>query len=131
VIVPVGTAHVGCTVPATVGTEGAVGTASIVIAEPVDTQVVSLVSLTLTVYEPGTRFAKVVADCQVVPFILYSKVAPVGELTTIVPVGTAHVGCTVALATGAAGAPGTASIVTVEAAGVEQVLSAVLLTVKV
>ena len=67
-IVPVGTAHVGCTVPATVGTAGAVGTASIVIAEPVDTQVVSLVSLTLTVYDPGTRLAKVVADCQVVPF---------------------------------------------------------------
>ena len=130
-IVPVGTAHVGCTVPATVGTEGAVGTASIVIAEPVDTQVVSLVSLTLTVYDPGTRLAKVVADCQVVPSILYSKVAPVGELTTIVPVGTAHVGCIVALATGAAGAPGTASIVTVDAAGVEQVLSAILLTVKV
>ena len=130
-IVPVGTAHVGCTVLATVGTEGAVGTASIVIAEPVDTQVVSLVSLTLTVYEPGTRLAKVVADCHVVPSILYSKVAPVGELTTIVPVGTAHVGCIVALATGEAGAPGTASIVTVDAAGVEQVLSAMLLTVKV
>ena len=130
-IVPVGTAHVGCTVLATVGTEGAVGTASIVIAEPVDTQVVSLVSLTLTVYDPGTRLAKVVADCQVVPSILYSKVAPVGELTTIVPVGTAQVGCKVALATGAVGAPGTASIVTVDAATVEQVLSVVLLTVKV
>ena len=129
-IVPVGTAHVGCTVPATVGTEGAVGTASIVIAEPVDTQVVSLVSLTLTVYEPGTRFAKVVADCQVVPFILYSKVAPVGELTTIVPVGTAHVGCTVALATGAAGAPGTGFTVRMPPVLVH-VLSAVLLTVTV
>jgi hypothetical protein len=131
VIVPVGTEQVGWVVLATVGTAGTVGTALIVIAEPVDTQVVSLVSLTLTVYEPGTRLAKVVADCQVVPFILYSKVAPVGELTTIVPVGTAHVGCIVALATGEAGAPGTASIVTVDAAGVEQVLSAILLTVKV
>jgi hypothetical protein len=103
----------------------------IVIAEPVDTQVVSLVSLTLTVYEPGVNPAKVKPDCQVVPFILYSRVAPVGELTTIVPVGTAHVGCIVALATGEAGAPGTASIVTVDAATVEQVLSAMLLTVKV
>ena len=129
-IVPVGTAQVGCTVPATVGTEGAVGTASIVIAEPVDTQVVSLVSLTLTVYEPGTRLAKVVADCQVVPFILYSKVAPVGELTTIVPVGTAHVGCIVALATGAAGAPGTEFTVNTPPVLV-QVLSDVLLTVTV
>ena len=48
-IVPVGNAHVGCTVPDTVGAEGAVGTASIVIDDPLDTQVVSLVSLTLTV----------------------------------------------------------------------------------
>ncbi|MDZ7613052.1 MAG: hypothetical protein U5K51_04590 [Flavobacteriaceae bacterium] len=52
--------------------------------------------------------AKVKPDCQVVPLMLYSKVAPIGELTTIVPVGTAHVGCNVALATGEAGAPGTA-----------------------
>ena len=49
VIVPDGTAHVGCTTLATVGTDGAVGTASIVIADPTDTQVVSFVSLTLTV----------------------------------------------------------------------------------
>ena len=65
------------------------------------------------------------------PSILYSNVAPVGELTTIVPVGIAQVGCTVTPATGATGAVGTASIVTVEAAAVEQVLSAILLTVKV
>ena len=113
--------------PATVGTAGAVGTESIVIDEPLDTQVVSLVSLTLTVYEPGTRFAKVVADCQVVPSILYSKVAPVGELTTIVPVGTAHVGCIVALATGEAGAPGAIFIVTGAAVEVQP---AELVTVK-
>jgi hypothetical protein len=35
---------------------------------------------------------------------LYSNVAPKGEFTTIVPVGTAQVGCTVTLAVGAAGA---------------------------
>ncbi|MDZ7613051.1 MAG: hypothetical protein U5K51_04585 [Flavobacteriaceae bacterium] len=64
------------------------------------------------------------------PSILYSRVAPVGELITIVPVGTAHVGCTVTLATAAAGADGTAFIVTVEAAAVEQVSSAMLLTVR-
>ena len=46
-----------------------------------------------------------------------------GELTTIVPVFTAQVGCTVALAVGAVGA--------VDAASVVQVLSVVLLTVKV
>ena len=49
VIVPLGNAQVGCTTLATVGTLGAVGTASIVIDDPVDTQVVSFVSLTLTV----------------------------------------------------------------------------------
>ena len=48
----------------------------------------------------------------------------------IVPVGTAHVGCTVLATVGIAGAVGTALIVTVEAAGVEQVLSAILLTLK-
>ena len=79
----------------------------------------------------GDKPAKVVPDWKFIPSILYSKPAPVGELTTIVPVGTAHVGCTVTLATGAAGAVGTASIVTVETAAVEQVLSAILLTVNV
>ena len=48
----------------------------------------------------------------------------------IVPVGTAHVGCTVLATVGTEGAVGTALIVTVEAAGVEQVLSAILLTLK-
>ena len=44
---------------------------------------------------------------------LYSKAAPVGAVTTIVPVGTAHVGCTVTVAVGAAGGVGTALTVTV------------------
>ena len=79
----------------------------------------------------GNKPAKVVPAWKFIPSILYSKPAPVGELTTIVPVGTAQVGCTVTLATGAAGAVGTALIVTVDAATVEQVLSAMLLTVKV
>ncbi len=34
--------------------------------------------------------------------MLYSKLAPVGALTTIVPVGVVQVGCTVADAVGAA-----------------------------
>ncbi len=48
-IVPVGNAQVGCTVALAVGDAGGVGTASIVIADPADTHVVSLVSLTDTV----------------------------------------------------------------------------------
>ena len=70
-------------------------------------------------------------DWKFVPSILYSKVPPNGAVTTIVPVGTAHVGCTVALAVGATGGVGTASIVTVDAASVVQVLSVILLTVNV
>ena len=48
----------------------------------------------------------------------------------IVPVGNAHVGCKVALATGAAGAPGTGFTVNTPPVLV-QVLSDVLLTVTV
>ena len=47
------------------------------------------------------------------PSILYSKAAPVGTLTTMVPVGTVHVGCTVTDAVGAAGGVGIALTVTV------------------
>ena len=39
--------------------------------------------------------------------MLYSKVAPVGLVTTIVPVGTVHVGCTVTDAVGVVGGAGT------------------------
>jgi hypothetical protein len=46
----------------------------------------------------------------------------------MVPVGTEHVGCTVTLAVGDAGTVGTAFIVTVAAAKVTHVLSAMLLT---
>ena len=64
------------------------------------------------------------------PSILYSKVAPNGAVTTIVPVGTAHVGCIVVLAVGATGGVGTASIV-IDAPVLAQVVSTVLLTVTV
>ena len=52
-------------------------------------------------------------------------------VNTIVPVGTAQVGWVVLATVGAVGAVGTALIITVEAAGVEQVLSVVLRTSKV
>ena len=60
--------------------------------------------------------------------MLYST--PLCVVKTIVPVGTAHVGCVVLATVGTAGALGTAFIVTVAAAGVEQVLSAMLRTRK-
>ena len=69
-------------------------------------------------------------DWKFVPSILYSNVPPSGAVTTIVPVGTAHVGCTVALAVGAAGAPGTGSTV-INPLVESHVLSVVLLTVTV
>jgi hypothetical protein len=52
-------------------------------------------------------------------------------LKTIVPDGTAQVGCVVEKTVGAVGAVGTALIVTVAAAAVVQVLSAVFFTLKV
>ena len=52
-------------------------------------------------------------------------------LNTIVPDGTAQVGCVVDETVGVVGAVGTALIVTVEAALVIHVLSVVLLTLKV
>ncbi len=52
-------------------------------------------------------------------------------MNTIVPLVIAQVGCAVTLATGAVGAVGIGSIVTVVAASVVQVLSDILLTVKV
>ncbi len=59
----------------------------------------------------------------------YSKPVPcAGALTTIVPVGTAQVGCTVTEAVGAEGAVGAASTATAVAAEMH-VLSEVLLAV--
>ena len=52
---------------------------------------------------------KEVVVCHVVPFLLYSKVEPVGEVTTIVPVVTAQVGW-VRVAAGLDGGMGTALI---------------------
>jgi hypothetical protein len=59
--------------------------------------------------------------------MLYSY-APIGAVTTMVPVGIAQVGCTVTLAVGAEGTPGTALTVTLVPAET-QVGSAVFLTV--
>ncbi|MDZ7613049.1 MAG: hypothetical protein U5K51_04575 [Flavobacteriaceae bacterium] len=59
---------------------------------------------------------------------LYST--PAWAVNTMVPLPTAQVGCVVLATVGTAGAVGTALIVTVEAATVEQVLSAILLTLK-
>ena len=57
--------------------------------------------------------------------------APTGALMSIVPVGTAQVGCTVVDAVGTAGKPGTAFTVTLDEAADIQVLSTLLRAVKV
>ena len=62
---------------------------------------------------PGATPVNVVEAWKAPPSKLYSNAAPVGAVTTIVPVGTAHVGCTVTDAVGAAGGVGTAFTVTV------------------
>jgi hypothetical protein len=49
--------------------------------------------------------------------MLYSNVAPIGAVITIVPVGVVQVGCTVMLAVGAAGFAGIGF--TVRAVGIE------------
>jgi hypothetical protein len=61
--------------------------------------------------------------------MLYST--PACMVNVIVPDGTAQVGCITEATVGIAGALGIALIVTVEPAGVEQVLSAILLTLRV
>ena len=107
-IVPVATAQVGCVSVAT-GVAGALGTAfTTKFAD--ETQVGLAVDLTLMVYvAPAGTAAKVAELCHVVPFLLYCRFAPTGDVTTIVPVATAQVGC-VSVATGVAGALGTVLI---------------------
>ena len=58
---------------------------------------------------------KVVDPCHVIPSRLYSKVAPNGEVTTIVPVFVIQVGW-VMVARGTVGTPGTALIIKFEEA---------------
>ena len=90
-IVPVFIAHVGCVIVAS-GVAGAVGTALITkFAE--ETQVGFAVLRTLIVYvAPAGKPLKVAELCHVVPFLLYCRLAPKGDVTTIVPVVTAQVG---------------------------------------
>ena len=132
VTVPVGTAHVGCVVVLAVGAEGVAGTALTETFVAEDTQVLSVVLLVVKAWDtPGDNPAKVVDAWKGPPSTLYSKPAPSGAVIVTVPVGTAHVGCVVVNAVGAAGGVGTAFIVTVLAAGVEQVVSVLLRTLKV
>ena len=126
---PDGVAQVGCVVLNTVGTVGAVGTALIVtVLAALVIHVLSVVLLTLNVFTPDANPLKV-AETWYTPFTPYST--PAWVLNTIVPDGTAQVGCVVLNTVGTVGAVGTALIVTVEAALVIQVLSVVLLTLNV
>ncbi len=56
---------------------------------------------------PGATPVNVAEAWKAPPSKLYSKPAPVGAVTTIVPVGVVQSGCTVTLAVGAAGGVGT------------------------
>ena len=57
--------------------------------------------------------------------MLYSRPAPSGAVTTMVPVGTAQVGCIVTLAVGVAGAPAAGS--TVNTVGADAQVGSLLL----
>src|SRR5674476_1172309 len=98
-MVPVWTAHVGCTVTLAVGAAGGVGTALTVSGVAGDTQVISVVDRTVTLCGPGATKVNVVVATKAAPSRLYSN-APSGAVITMVPVWTAHVGCTVTLAVG-------------------------------
>jgi len=126
-IVPVGVAQVGCTVTEAVGAAGGVGAAFTVSGVGAETQVISVVDLTVTLCAPGATPVNVVAAPKAPPSRLYSN-APVGAVITMVPVGVAQVGCTVTEAVGAAGGVGAAF--TVSGVGAEtQVISTVERTV--
>ena len=79
-----------------------VGTALIVIFVADEVQPDG-VFLTITVYVLGAKPEKVRLAWKLIPSILYKLPTPVGEETTIVPVGVVHVGWIVALAVGALG----------------------------
>src|SRR5512145_2723145 len=98
-IVPVGTAHVGCTVTLAAGTAGTAGTA-LTVSVPVgaDSQLGVAASRAVNVWLPGATPVNVALAWYDPPSMPYSYCAPRGAVMTIVPVGTAHVGCTVTLA---------------------------------
>jgi hypothetical protein len=75
---------------------------------------------------PGATLANVNPDWYVPAFKAYSN-APVGAVTTIVPVGVPQTGCEVTEAVGAEGAPSAAFNV-IDVPVVIQVLSAIFLT---
>jgi hypothetical protein len=88
-----------------------------------------VLSNTVIVYDPGASPLNVVPAWNVVPSILYVYCAPSGESTMIVPLGVVHVGCVTGPSVGTVGAPGAASMVTLEDA--IDVQPSLLITVKV
>ena len=115
-----------------VGVAGTGGTARTVMEELAgEIQVGEAISLAVTVWLPTDTKVKVTLVWAVPPSSWYSYCAPTGAVITIVPVGTAQVGCTVTLAVGIAGTAGTALTVRVELAVEIQVGEATSLAVTV
>src|SRR5664280_979694 len=85
-IVPVGTAHVGCTVTLAVGVAGTAGTA-LTVSDPLasDTHVGDALSLAVTVWLPTATSVKVGLAWYAPRSTSYSYCAPSGAVTTIVP----------------------------------------------
>ena len=100
-IVPVFTLQVGWAVALAIGAE-IVGMAFIVTLVAEDVQPDGDF-FTITEYVFGANPEKVALAWKLIPSILYKLPVPVGEETTIVPVGVVHVGWIVALAVGALG----------------------------
>ena len=113
--VPLGVLQDGC-VSVVTAADGALGTAFTVITVGAETQVLSPVRVTVRVWVPGVRPAKVTDAWYEPPSILYWY-SPVGEVTTTVPVVIEQVGW-VMLATAAAATLGFAFTVTIVAADI-------------
>ena len=101
-IVPVAVLQSGCVAADAVGAAGPAGTGLTVTEPAIEIQPV-VVFLTVTAYKPDATLLKVVEAWYVVPLILYSRLAPVGAVIKMVPVGTVQPGCTDTVAVGAAG----------------------------
>ena len=91
VIVPVATAHVGCTV-VVMGTEGVVGWALTIVATAEDGQF-DTSSLTITWYVEAFNALEISDVWNVAPLSKLYVTPLVGLVTVMTPVGTVHVGC--------------------------------------
>jgi hypothetical protein len=92
-MVPVGVIQSGCAVTLAVGAAGPAGSGSTDTETGTDVQPETVLRTTIEYVALGAKPLNVAFDWKVVPPLeLYSKSAPNGALTTIMPVGTVQMG---------------------------------------